>query len=104
MIINTPISLGELIDKISKSSLRVSSYGDIDELNSFIGLTRNKLLNNNVCDDLKHINESVITTFAEVQNILFQIGTELATVDNKSLNYEINSIRLRYQQYDNGST
>mgnify|MGYP000900615201 CR=1 FL=1 len=90
--------------KISKSSLRVSSYGDIDELNSFIGLTRNKLLNNNVCDDLKHINESVITTFAEVQNILFQIGTELATVDNKSLNYEINSIRLRYQQYDNGST
>ncbi|MEE6246307.1 MAG: cob(I)yrinic acid a,c-diamide adenosyltransferase [Thermoproteota archaeon] len=77
--------------KISKSSLRVSSYGDIDELNSFIGLTRNKLLNNNVCDDLKHINESVITAFAEVQNILFQIGTELATVDNKSLNYEINS-------------
>lgn len=77
--------------KISKSSLRVSSYGDIDELNSFIGLTRNKLLNNNVCDDLKHINESVITAFAEIQNILFQIGTELATVDNKSLNYEINS-------------
>ena len=77
--------------KISKSSLRVSSYGDIDELNSFIGLTRNKLLNNNVCDDLKHINESVITAFADIQNILFQIGTELATVDNKSLNYEINS-------------
>ena len=77
--------------KISKSSLRVSSYGDIDELNSFIGLTRNKLLNNNVCDDLKQINESVITTFTEIQNILFQIGTELATVDDKSLNYKINS-------------
>ena len=49
------------------------------------------MLNNNVCDDLKQINESVITTFTEIQNILFQIGTELATVDDKSLNYKINS-------------
>jgi len=64
--------------KLFKDDLRVCSYGEIDELNSYIGTVRESiklvdLSDNKVLDDLKRI-----------QNELFNIGNMLATasVDN----------------------
>lgn len=53
--------------KVSKSHLRIESYGTVDELNSYIGL----------CNDLLHDAHSN-TVLKEVQDRLFTIGSSLA--------------------------
>ena len=53
--------------KVSKSHLRIESYGTVDELNSYIGLCRD-LLND-------EINRNILL---EVQDRLFTIGSTLA--------------------------
>ena len=54
--------------RVSKGSLRVDTYGTIDELNSSIGLARA------ICDDKD------MAAFAKtVQRDLFMIGSSLAT-------------------------
>src|SRR5215471_15604494 len=54
--------------RVSKSSLRVDTYGTVDELNAFLGFARS------ICDDgeLKELALSV-------QKELFVLGAELAT-------------------------
>jgi cob(I)alamin adenosyltransferase len=54
--------------RVSKASLRVDSYGDVDELNSVIGLARAKLQD-------QEIDESL----GVVQNDLFTLGADLAS-------------------------
>lgn len=59
--------------RTDKDSLRVESYGTIDELNSFIGLALAELADCENCGDVK----------AELRNIqheLFDCGGDLATV------------------------
>jgi cob(I)alamin adenosyltransferase len=53
---------------VSKSSLRVETYGTVDELNSFLGLARS------ICDqaEVKELTRSI-------QKELFVLGAELAT-------------------------
>ena len=51
-----------------KSSLRVAAYGDVDELNSVIGVAREKAADPRVRDLLRRI-----------QNALFIVGSDLAT-------------------------
>jgi cob(I)alamin adenosyltransferase len=53
--------------RISKASLRIDTYGTIDELNSWIGLLRDQAVNESRRDLLK-----------EIQDRLFTIGAELA--------------------------
>lgn len=54
--------------RVSKASLRVETYGAIDELNASIGLARS------ICDDRE------VTTFAHaIQRDLFKVGSALAT-------------------------
>ena len=60
--------------RISKSSKRVKSYGEIDELNSFIGMI--KSLESK--DQFKDIKKEL----ERIQNDLFIIGGELATISN----------------------
>mgnify|MGYP006184324033 FL=1 len=59
--------------KVLKSNVRIHAYGEIDELNSVVGLCIEelKLLN----DDFKILIESLY----KVQNDLFNLGTILAT-------------------------
>lgn len=57
---------------VSKDDPRVEAYGTIDELNSFIGLARSF-----------STQEKINTVLDKVQNDLFSIGAELATVTNK---------------------
>ncbi len=58
--------------RVSKSSLRVESYGNIDELNSFIGVAKSQIENQNVNDQLRTI-----------QFDLFTLGSESATPADK---------------------
>lgn len=59
--------------RLSKSHLRIESYGTVDELNSFIGLLRDHLENR------KHIDHLI-----EVQEELFTIGSHLAADPEKN--------------------
>ncbi len=54
--------------RVLKSDEQVETYGEIDELNSIIGLAINFVLSNDVKNDLY-----------EIQNELFNIGAYLAT-------------------------
>jgi cob(I)alamin adenosyltransferase len=59
--------------RVSKGSLRIESYGTIDELNSFIGLIRDQ-----------NINEIYKNQLLEIQDRLFTIGSSLASDPDKS--------------------
>lgn len=54
--------------RLSKDSLRVSAYGDVDETNAAIGLVRLHLQN-----------QKIDTMLGRVQNELFDLGADLAT-------------------------
>jgi cob(I)alamin adenosyltransferase len=54
--------------RVSKSDLRIDTYGTVDELNSFIGLVRDQEVNQKRKDML-----------IEIQDRLFTIGSILAT-------------------------
>jgi len=54
--------------RVSKASLRVDTYGEVDELNSVVGLVRTEPFDKQI-DEL----------FATVQSRLFDLGAELAT-------------------------
>ena len=58
--------------RVPKSDLRIDAYGTIDELNSYIGLLRDQDVNQDRGDLLK-----------EIQDRLFTIGADLATVPGK---------------------
>ncbi len=58
--------------RVPKSDLRIDAYGTVDELNSYIGLLRDQPVNADRTDVLK-----------EIQDRLFTIGADLATVPGK---------------------
>lgn len=54
--------------RVSKSDLRIDTYGTVDELNSYIGLLRDQ-----------DVNQKRKDVLAEIQDRLFTIGSILAT-------------------------
>ncbi len=58
--------------RVPKHHIRIESYGTVDELNSFIGLVRHRDIDNHSKDIL-----------AAIQEILFCIGSNLASDPNK---------------------
>ena len=62
---NTMLVSGEIV---SKDSIRVESYGDIDELNSFIGLA--------LTDKISARGKRILN---KIQNDLFILGADLAS-------------------------
>ena len=60
-------------ERVSKADIRIEAYGTIDELNSFLGLLRCKMLD-----------EKEKETISFVQNKLFSIGSYLATDQSKT--------------------
>ncbi len=54
--------------RVSKGSQRVNTYGSVDELNSILGIVR--------CEPLP---EEIATNLLQLQNELFNLGSELAT-------------------------
>ena len=59
-------------ERISKSDLRVSAYGDVDELNSFLGMA---ILRTSI--------EGNRELLRRIQNRLFDLGADLATTARK---------------------
>ena len=62
------------VTRVDKDSIRVESYGTIDELNSYIGLC------------MHYINEDEKKVLFNIQRDLFYIGSELATKNTEKLN------------------
>ena len=60
--------------RVDKDSIRVESYGTIDELNSYIGLC------------MHYIHEDEKKVLFNIQRDLFYIGSELATKNTEKLN------------------
>ena len=60
--------------RVDKDSIRVESYGTIDELNSYIGLC------------MHYINQDEKKVLYNIQRDLFYIGSELATKNTEKLN------------------
>lgn len=58
--------------RVSKASARVESYGNIDELNSFIGFAKSEIQEEKVLNQLK-----------KIQFDLFTVGSESATPTDK---------------------
>ncbi len=54
--------------RVSKSDLRIDTYGTVDELNAFVGLLRDQ-----------EVNQKRKEILAEIQDRLFTIGSMLAT-------------------------
>lgn len=64
--------------KVSKSHIRIESYGTVDELNSWIGVVSD------------HINDAgTKQTFKEIQDRLFTIGSSLACDPEKETKLKI---------------
>lgn len=59
-------------ERVSKDSLRISAYGTVDELNSFIGYAITEVKDPGVKENLSLI-----------QNYLFTIGSDLATPETE---------------------
>ena len=62
--------------RVPKSDLRISAYGTVDELNSYIGLLR----------DHKELTDHK-ELLLDIQNQLFIVGSHLATEPGKSFDY-----------------
>ena len=74
----TSLSRGE---RVAKHDQRVEAYGDVDETNSVIGVARS-VIERTIKNDAKrrHTDEML----ARIQNDLFDLGADLATVMGKS--------------------
>ena len=59
-------------ERVSKDSLRISTYGTVDELNSFIGLATTEVRD-----------EGVKKNLLKIQNQLFVVGSDLATPEDE---------------------
>ena len=60
--------------RVSKHARRPSAFGEVDELNSVLGLTRLH------CQDSDHL-QALDRQIARIQNDLFDLGADLASVD-----------------------
>jgi cob(I)alamin adenosyltransferase len=58
--------------RVAKDDLRVSTYGDVDELNACVGVAAATVTS----DDLREF-------LAQIQSSLFDLGSQLATPDKK---------------------
>lgn len=59
-------------DRVDKDDLRVESYGTVDELNSCLGLAR-----------AEGLSPDIDALCSDIQNSLFVLGAELATLPSK---------------------
>ena len=55
-------------ERVSKASLRVDSYGDVDELNAVLGVIRSE-----------GVDDEISTLIVNIQNDLFIMGADLAS-------------------------
>jgi cob(I)alamin adenosyltransferase len=61
-------------ERVSKAATRIEAYGNVDELNSYVGLLLDHLRREKAFDG-----HWLLQSLARVQNELFDLGSELAT-------------------------
>lgn len=66
--------------RISKYSLRIDSYGTVDELNAFVGLVRDSI----TAEEGVELKDELISQLITIQEHLFTIGSNLAVDPEKS--------------------
>lgn len=76
--------------RLSKASTRVSAYGDVDELNSYLGLIRTLATIANWTE--------LSSKLEQIQNELFDIGSNLATREG-STNYPVFQVSENHLKY-----
>ncbi len=72
-------------EKVFKDSLRVKAYGDVDELNSVVGLAM-----------AAGLSPSSSEILPAVQNELFHLGSDLAFPDSEGESFQIPRIEARH--------
>lgn len=65
-------------ERVSKASTRVDAYGDVDELNSVLGVVRQHRFGKEADDDFDRL-------LAGIQSRLFDVGAELSNSKGKDL-------------------
>jgi cob(I)alamin adenosyltransferase len=70
--------------RIDKSNLRITTYGQIDEINSQVGLCISFLGNKNEYLD-------IVDTLDSIQNQLFIVGADLANPNIESKDYRVST-------------
>ena len=71
--------------RVPKEHLRVTAYGTVDELNSQIGVAL-----------AVGLRAELATVLAEVQNELFDLGSDLAFVEEDKARYKLPQIEARH--------
>ena len=71
--------------RVPKESLRVSAYGTVDELNSYLGVA----VAHGLCDKLDEV-------IPIIQNELFHLGSDLCFNEEEKVKYSIPQIELRH--------
>jgi len=71
--------------RIGKNSLRIEVNGNLDELNSLIGI---------IVAQIK--NENVKNILLQVQNDLFVVGAEIASSEKEKINYKIPTLTTKH--------
>ena len=72
--------------RVSKTSLRVEAYGDIDELNSFVGIA------------VSHCSNEIKNKLERIQNDLFDIGADLCIPITEKKDSSQNQLRILENQ------
>lgn len=75
--------------RISKSSTRIQAYGNVDEINSVIGI----VLSNDLDEDISKI-------LVKIQNELFVLGSDLSNANLNEQKNRINSIMVKGLESD----
>lgn len=75
-------------ERVSKSSIRVEAYGDVDEVNSIIGLAR-----------ASEVDAEVDDVLGVIQNDLFTLGSDLASPSQIDVPRIHESFVERLEQY-----
>jgi cob(I)alamin adenosyltransferase len=72
-------------ERVKKNDIRIQAYGDLDELNSTLGLT------------ITYINEKEVRKFLErIQHDIFTVCAELASLTDKELEFQVPKVTLEH--------
>lgn len=71
--------------RLPKDHIRIESYGTVDELGSFLGLSKQYVEDKEIYDIIENI-----------QNRLFTVSANLATEDKSKLKYKITEEDIKY--------
>lgn len=70
-------------ERVTKCHQKVEAYGDVDELNSFVGFLVNSMNHEFNSGNFSNLDE-FISLLKKTQHILFNLGSELAASDKRS--------------------